>query len=343
MRLSLCMIVKNEGDTLRQTLLSAVGVADEFVIGVDDSSTDDTLDVAFDVVEENGLKADIYSFTWSNDFSEARNRGIERAKGDFILILDGHEVIERGHDKIREVMEDPKGYEVFQFEQRMRRGGYETSYFMPRLFRNHYRYHNACHNVIVFDPAVAATLPGVRIAHTRSESLEDQRKQQRMGMNIPGLLERVRSGDRRAKAQLPQEYLSKRDWPAAIAALEDYLTEEMQDRERYQVLIKLATACFWGGQTYRAEAALLEAARYNEDKRNAHLVFLGELYRGMGCVDTAEDVLEQAINVPKPTTYWFLYPKFYHETPTSILETLRKTRDQHIATSDSPTPTGSDG
>ncbi len=86
MKLSLCMIVKNESRWIKQSLSSVKDLVDEIVI-VDTGSTDDTVEIA----KEYG--AIVYNFAWQNDFSKARNASIAHAKGDWILVLDADEAL----------------------------------------------------------------------------------------------------------------------------------------------------------------------------------------------------------------------------------------------------------
>lgn len=84
MLLSLCMIVKNEEEYLERCLESVKHVVDEMVI-VDTGSTDKTKAIC------RQYAARIYDFTWTESFAEARNFGIAKAKGDWILWLDADE------------------------------------------------------------------------------------------------------------------------------------------------------------------------------------------------------------------------------------------------------------
>ena len=89
LRLSICMIVKNEERFLRNCLQSAQGLADEIVI-VDTGSTDGTLAIA----REFGAK--IVEYAWNDDFSAARNVSLDHATGDWALWLDADEEIAPG-------------------------------------------------------------------------------------------------------------------------------------------------------------------------------------------------------------------------------------------------------
>ncbi len=85
-RISLCMIVRDEEDFLPDCLNSVLGAVDEIVV-VDTGSTDSTLLIAAE------FGARVFSFEWTDSFSEARNHALENASGDWILVLDADEVI----------------------------------------------------------------------------------------------------------------------------------------------------------------------------------------------------------------------------------------------------------
>ena len=88
--LSLCMIVRNENETLPDCLSSITGIVDEIVI-VDTGSTDDTPNI----VKQYGAR--LYNFPWNDNFSEARNESLKRARGDWIIYLDADEQLSSTH------------------------------------------------------------------------------------------------------------------------------------------------------------------------------------------------------------------------------------------------------
>ena len=96
--LSVCMIVKNEEDKIAKCLMSIKPVADEIIV-VDTGSTDKTKEIS------TALGARVYDFTWNNDFSEARNFSMSKAKGQWILVHDADEVISaRDYDTLRSIL-----------------------------------------------------------------------------------------------------------------------------------------------------------------------------------------------------------------------------------------------
>jgi glycosyltransferase involved in cell wall biosynthesis len=84
--LSLAMIVRNEGATIERALGCARLFADEMVV-VDTGSTDET------VAKAEAMGAKVRHFRWADDFAAARNYSFSQCAMDWILWLDGDDVI----------------------------------------------------------------------------------------------------------------------------------------------------------------------------------------------------------------------------------------------------------
>ena len=84
MKISACVIVKNEEKNIGQWLNNMRQIADEIIV-VDTGSTDNTLNI----LENAGIIS--YHFTWCNDFAAAKNYAIQQATGDWIVFLDADE------------------------------------------------------------------------------------------------------------------------------------------------------------------------------------------------------------------------------------------------------------
>jgi len=84
--ISLCMLMCDEAEVLKRCLDAARGLWDELII-VDTGSRDRSIEVA----ESFGAK--IIKVPWMDDFAWARNKGIEKAKCDWIFILDPDEIL----------------------------------------------------------------------------------------------------------------------------------------------------------------------------------------------------------------------------------------------------------
>lgn len=100
--ISACLIVKNEEQFLEDTLNSIKDLVDEIIV-VDTGSTDNTVRIAKNFTEK------VFSFTWKSDFSAARNFSLKKATGDWILAIDGDEVIsKKDHVIIRKIIDAEK-------------------------------------------------------------------------------------------------------------------------------------------------------------------------------------------------------------------------------------------
>ncbi len=84
MKISACVIVKNEEKNLPQWLDCVRRLADEIVV-VDTGSTDRTVELA----QEAGVN--LYHFEWIKDFAAAKNYALDQATGEWIVFLDADE------------------------------------------------------------------------------------------------------------------------------------------------------------------------------------------------------------------------------------------------------------
>lgn len=84
---SLCMIVKDEEQVLCRCLDSLVSCMDEIII-VDTGSTDRTKEIAGRYTNQ------IYDFTWTGSFADARNFAASKATKEYIYTADADEYLE---------------------------------------------------------------------------------------------------------------------------------------------------------------------------------------------------------------------------------------------------------
>jgi len=138
-RLSQCMIVKNEEKNIEKALGWAKGIAFEQIV-VDTGSTDRTVEIA----EKLGAK--IYHFEWINDFSAAKNFAINQASGNWIAFLDADEYLSpKDAAKLlpffKYIQSDPKLRDKWlaiqcQWVQVDEAGNTTSIFTQERLFRN---------------------------------------------------------------------------------------------------------------------------------------------------------------------------------------------------------------
>ncbi len=110
MKISLCMIVKNEEDTLERCLESIKDTVDEIII-VDTGSSDKTKEIALNYTDK------VYDFEWCGDFSKARNYAFSKATMDYCMWLDADDIVTRENaEKIKKLKEKNSGADIYMIK-----------------------------------------------------------------------------------------------------------------------------------------------------------------------------------------------------------------------------------
>lgn len=168
---TLCLIARDEAHNLRACLASAQGLADEVIV-VDTGSTDGTPELAYK------LGAEVIHQPWTHDFAAARNAGIRRAHGDWILVLDADERLAPGAAaELRGFVESEASAQVVacalsivSLRDPDQPGECEVSHNI-RLFRNlpGHRYSGAVHEQVL--ESVLTTSPNMDVAQLTARIL----------------------------------------------------------------------------------------------------------------------------------------------------------------------------
>lgn len=193
MRISLCMIAKNEESNLPDLLESAKGLGAHLVV-VDTGSTDRTREIA----QEAG--AEVVTWAWRNDFAAARNVSLDHAKAPWVLWLDADDRLPPASiPEILRIAEGIPDRAVSFLVKNTTDGGSTGSEFSQiRMFPNHprIRFHGAVHEQ-VYPGLAALAMPidytGILVHHTGYTDPATVRAKQSRNQEI--LKERVRKGD----------------------------------------------------------------------------------------------------------------------------------------------------
>ena len=109
--ISVCMIVKNEEKVLARCLDSLSGLWEELII-VDTGSTDRTKDIAKKYTEK------VFDFSWTGNFSDARNYSFSKAECDYIYSADADEVLDEENRErfllLKEALTEDSEIEIVQ-------------------------------------------------------------------------------------------------------------------------------------------------------------------------------------------------------------------------------------
>ena len=146
---SLCMIIKDEEATLEKAIRSVQPFVDEIVIGIDETTTDRSEDIAKEFTNK------VFRFKFERNFAEARNRMLVHCTKEWVFQLDGHEYLdEKCAPLFARMLENiPDDVDAVGFRLKMQDEDGNYSGIQLRLFRNNgeIKYRNSVHNVLTVD------------------------------------------------------------------------------------------------------------------------------------------------------------------------------------------------
>ena len=182
---SLCLIVKNEERCLSRCLESFKDVVDEICI-LDTGSTDKTVEIA----ESFGAKVDF--FAWNDDFSEARNKNLEMATMDWIVVADADEYLKQEDIQTLKQALRIRQYDGFLIKTLNFNQEDSQQHIVnlnQRIFKNNgnFRYQGKIHEqVVCIDPArkgegfIAIDVGFYHTGYLRSEREEKEKNQRNL-------------------------------------------------------------------------------------------------------------------------------------------------------------------
>ncbi|MCM3194106.1 tetratricopeptide repeat-containing glycosyltransferase family 2 protein [Priestia megaterium] len=214
--LSVCMIVKNEEKVLNRCLDSIIGIADEIII-VDTGSSDNTKKTSFDYTDK------VFDYQWNDDFSKARNFAASKARGEWILVMDADEFVDReSFITFRNQLQDRLVKENIFFVQIVNflgEDGRSTSLnYHERLYRNDGKisYYRSIHELLKHENGVEIRgKADLQIFHSgyMSSTVNEKNKSER---NLQ-LLKSIKEKEGIDYYFLGNEYYSLREFDKAIS------------------------------------------------------------------------------------------------------------------------------
>jgi tetratricopeptide (TPR) repeat protein len=246
LRLSLCMIVRDEEEMLPRCLASVAAAVDEMVI-VDTGSVDRTIEIA------HSFGARVIEREWTGSFGEARNVAFDAADGDWTFVLDADELLVAEDVALLRSLTGRTWREAFYVAETNYTGeldaGGAVAHNTLRVFRNRpqYRYSGRLHEQI------AATLPShiperieytnVRIEHYGYlGAVRDAREKSRRNIELLRMQQAEGAQTPFLHYNLGAEYAVAGEPAAALVELERAwaLLEGDPERDSYQFAPALA-------------------------------------------------------------------------------------------------------
>lgn len=302
MSISVCMIVRNEEDILKQAIASTVGLADEVAV-YDTGSTDGTVELARSlgaIVETGGDR--MHKAQSRNYVAE------EMASGDWVVVLDADECIA-----------DPKGLRAFLEATDARAvyirlayvdtdGNHTLSYQQMRCWRRGtYRYKYRAHELPV------PVSGWGELAHTDFvwEHRPPSDRKWKLKYTLDRLLLDVQEnpGIARPLYYLGRQYMYNSMWRESADTLEKYLDypEGRDGADAWHCLSK----CYGKLGDKKEQIRCLHQACAAQPMRREWWGSLAELYHAEGQEQVATGLLKCALEIPPPggktytTHYWY--------------------------------------
>jgi glycosyltransferase involved in cell wall biosynthesis len=280
------MILRDEANTIREVIESA-GFVDKIICGIDDRTKDDTEKIC----KEMG--AETYTFDFNDSFAGSRNVGFDMVETEWILQLDGHEVMKyvKGgafHVPSREdwehlaaILGDDHDVASIQLWNNLRPSGIPgVIFFAPRIFRSNLRMEGNIHNYIAgAESSRSIAFPYYILLHDRNHDLEQQRTEQRKEINAKRLHEDVELDPKNARAHfyLAQTYVEYGDFKEAKKYYRLHQKKSKFESELYQGALQLARLELQDNQFKRAIKWLVKCESL-QIPRNDHLAVWGDVY-----------------------------------------------------------------
>jgi len=243
MKISASLIIKNEEKMLPKCLKSIKGV-DEIIV-VDTGSEDKSIEIA----KKAGAKV-FTDYKWNDHFSEARNESKKHCTGDWLLIIDGDEILNTTIPTIRELLKQPfmKEREAIMFYVDT---GRETNEQI-RMFRNssNIQWVGAAHNL----PYIITPQGPQRMSEIQSSTFQIKANFSPNHIVDPDRTLRIMTKELAKGPQAlgmnqytrylyyaAREHMNRQDTYAIIVLLEEYVGVAMPTNEMADAYFLLAT------------------------------------------------------------------------------------------------------
>lgn len=265
-KISACLIVKNEKDHIQDVLSSLSGV-DEIVI-VDTGSLDNTVELARSFTDKV-----FTDYVWNDDFAGARNHALSKCTGDWVLSIDADEVLEPGGiEKIRKIIETATA-DQWHFSVEMTAKSNGQKHNLPRIMRNDgsVSWVGAAHETL--SPVQAnRTDVVITYGYSSAHALDPDRM-----LRILAKLVNGPAGTPRDLYYYAREYWYRKDYINAARLFEEYVTIATWVPEKADALLYIARCQFILQNGEAARKTCQEAIILNPDFKEA-LLFMADLH-----------------------------------------------------------------
>lgn len=316
--ISLGMIVRNEGRTLRKCLESAAPYVDEIVIGLGGESTDDTEAIAREFTDK------VIQLQWKDDFALARNEILDLCTGDYFLWLDGDDILIGGEGLRRLPQEFPiVDSFFFGYDYARDTDGRNVCYLIrERLVRidaaHNWQWKGRVHEVLVpvgFEPQ-NMFVENMLVQHHKPADKHDPNRN--MDLLYRELEAQEPNPDPRLLVYLGSENALRGNLKEALLHWQRFVLLSGWDEEKYQTLHRMGDAYRLLGNLEKAIDCNRQAIELLPEHPDAWLG-LAEIYYQQQNYKAAIEYTKIGVAKPKPQTMLITNPDDYGYAPAVVL------------------------
>lgn len=321
--ITLTIIARDEETGIGRAIDSTTLIASDVVVLVDDATTDSTARVARD----HGART--HPFTWTGDFSAARNEALSHVKTRWALVLDGHEYVSQELDPtlIARAIEDNPEAGGFMVPVRMEDGEVHRSTRLHRVQGAVWR--NPAHNVLYVDgPEIP--LDEMLVIHDRDSGQSGESRHRRSLQRDEHLTSTLRAKvsenirDTRSIFYLAQQHRDAGRWEAAHYWYRRYNQVQGGNQwpeESFQAHYEAGRAAMALKDPQSAESSALEAIRIMPGRAEGWSL-LGDSHYARESFQQALEAFEQANGKDVPTDAVLWVERAVHRGGWKILDSM---------------------
>lgn len=305
MKLSIVMMVKNESKHLEDALKSITPISERIkceIIVLDTGSSDNTVEIAKKYTKK------VYYKEWNNNFSSMRNKSISYAKGEWIFILDGDEIMSNQESLIDffELGKDKQFNSAFVNVKNILNetdGAFNLA-VQRRLFRNskNFRYVGTVHNQPIYEePHVLLDTTLIHYGYLSTDKELMEKKFKRTSTLLHEQLKREPENIYFIY-QLSKSYGMNKDYDKALYYIKKaYKIAKIKkiDMSEIMYIYSYFVVSLWNTKNYSLLEKICKEAISINDSIMDFFYYLGNVYSMKGEIDNAITNFEYYLNLLK--------------------------------------------
>ena len=234
-----CLIVKNEAKNIKKCIKSIQDVCNEIIV-IDTGSTDGTLDIL------KTLNVKLFKKKWNDNFADMRNYAKSKCTGDYILMIDGDETLNKFEVK------EPNDYIVCEIAMDSELGQ-RLRFPSIRFFKNdsEIRYEGKRHSIIDYTVLDKIKGTGEIVFNHPKMSRKELTKKMLHNLKIHKEQLITEPNNETVNYHLARKYYYLQDWNNAIEYAEKVLSNKVNKSLKVDACIFLYLAlCNQGRREY---------------------------------------------------------------------------------------------